>query len=244
MHPMATGAIGRHGRAVLRRQPVVAVEKGPHPVRREVVLGVQPLRGVAVAAHLGRRTALEGGDLVLGMAIRACGRVPVARRHRLAMDTGLDVLGYLVVARPARLGQPREMKRGFRGVRGQDIMLPMAIAARRRPRLSLGQGHAMNARPVALRLLAMARGAVHPAHRHVVIGMFGAHAGMASHAGVCPVDGPCEPGGIHKEGDLLPGRIRLGQRLVRVAFQAGAVLDGLPARRCQDLPNKDKNQCC
>ena len=50
---VATGTIGDHGGTVLRGQTVVAFDVGLHPVRREIVFGIQRHGGVAPAAHIG-----------------------------------------------------------------------------------------------------------------------------------------------------------------------------------------------
>ena len=81
---VATAAVGGHGRAVLRREAVIAVKEGLHPVAGQFVFGVEPFRSVAAAANLGgnfRRSVFQAGDLVFGMAVGAGGRVAHARRQ-------------------------------------------------------------------------------------------------------------------------------------------------------------------
>ena len=77
MESVATAAIGGAGGAVLRGQPVVTGEKRLHPVRRQIVFGVQALGGVALAANLlrnfQRRASPQRFDFVFRMAIRAGG---------------------------------------------------------------------------------------------------------------------------------------------------------------------------
>jgi hypothetical protein len=54
---VATGAIGDHGGTVLRGQAVIAFAVRLHPVRREIVSGIQGHRSVAPAAHVGNFNA-------------------------------------------------------------------------------------------------------------------------------------------------------------------------------------------
>ena len=67
MEAVATAAIGGARGAVLRGQPVVALEEGFHAVGRQVVFGVQALGCVALAANFAGdfegRTFPEGLDL-------------------------------------------------------------------------------------------------------------------------------------------------------------------------------------
>src|ERR1035438_1912291 len=75
---VATAAVGGHGRAVLRRETVIAFKKRLHPVAGQFVFGVEPFRRVAATAHFGgrfRRTVFQRGDFVFGMAVGAGGRV-------------------------------------------------------------------------------------------------------------------------------------------------------------------------
>ena len=115
MHAVAARAIGGQGGAVLRGQAVIAVKEGLHAVRRQVVLGVHPLGGVAVAADvdgdLQGRTALEARNLVFRMAIGAGGSLPAPGGDRLAVNAFLDILGSLLVAGPAGLREPRAVER-------------------------------------------------------------------------------------------------------------------------------------
>ena len=102
MNAMATGAIGRQRRAVLRRQPVITLEESLHPVGRQIVFGIQPLGSVAVAANIGgnlqRRAALKADDFVFGMTIGAGGRFANAFGAGLAMNAGLNIFGGLGMA--------------------------------------------------------------------------------------------------------------------------------------------------
>src|SRR5689334_10946370 len=97
MDAVTTGAICRKGGSVLGRQAMVTVEKGLNPVGGQVVLGVQPLRGVAVTANVRRdfqwRTALQSHNFVFGVTIRAGRGIPMALRDRFAVHARLDILG-------------------------------------------------------------------------------------------------------------------------------------------------------
>src|SRR5262245_20968005 len=77
MIAVATGAICGEGRAVLRRQAMVAFEESLHAVGREIVFGVEALGGVASAAqvlgNLERRTGSQRLNPVLRVAISAGG---------------------------------------------------------------------------------------------------------------------------------------------------------------------------
>src|ERR1035437_6476179 len=69
---VATAAVGGDGRAVLRREAVIAFKKRFHAVAGQFVFGVEPFRCVATTAHFrgnSRRTVFQGGDFVFGMAV-------------------------------------------------------------------------------------------------------------------------------------------------------------------------------
>ena len=83
MDAVATRAIGGNGGTVLRGQAMVAVEERRNPIAREIVLGVQALGRMTIAAYvrgnLHGRTGLEPHDFVFGMTIGAgrCVAVPL-----------------------------------------------------------------------------------------------------------------------------------------------------------------------
>jgi len=112
---MTTGTVCGESRAVLRGQPMITLEEGFYTVGRQVVLGVQPLGGVTIAAHISRdlqgRTALQADDFVLRMTIGTGWRIAVAGRDRLAMHTLLHVFCGLSVTTTASLSQLREVQR-------------------------------------------------------------------------------------------------------------------------------------
>ena len=75
MEAMAACAVGRQRRAVLRCEAMIALEEGLHPVRGQVVFGIDPAGGMAAAAdicgNLERGVVLERRDLVFRVTIRA-----------------------------------------------------------------------------------------------------------------------------------------------------------------------------
>jgi hypothetical protein len=89
---------------------VVTLEKSPHPVGGQVVLGIQPFGSVAFAAdlfgNLQRGAGLETFDLVFRMAIGAGRRVPFALGSGSAVNAGGDIAGLLVVALAASFRLP------------------------------------------------------------------------------------------------------------------------------------------
>ena len=247
MDAVAARAVGCQRRTILRGQTVVAVKERLHAVRRKVILGVHSLRGVAAAAdlngYLHRRAVLERLDLVLGVAIGAGRRVALTGGYRFAMYAFFHILGRLFVARAAGLGQPGEMERRSRRRRRQNGVPVVAVAAVRRAFLPLGQGKAMNAGAVARRLFHMARSAIGRLRRDVVVGVLARDVRVATRAGVSLVDGGGELGQIDKQGNLLAGGIGLGERLISVALQAGAVLNRFGSGRGRQQPIKGK-KCC
>ncbi len=244
VHAVATRAVGRQRGTVLRRQPVVALKEGFHPVRGQIVFRVEPLRSMTLAAELSRnpqrRTALQGFDLVLRMAIGAGGRFPAPRRHGFAVHALFHVLGHLLVTPAARLGQSGEIQGRSGGRRRQDGVAIVTIAAIRGAFHAFGQGQSMHAGAVALGLLLVARSAVGRFRRDVIIGVIGGNVGVAARARVGLVNGGGQLGHINKEGDFFAGGVGLGKRLIPVALQAGAVLDRLGGGRSRQQPAKSK----
>ena len=177
------------------------------------------------------------------MAIGAGGRVAVAGGHGLAVHAFFHVLGRLVVARAARLGQPGEMQRRRRRRGRQDGVPVVAVAAGRGVLPPLRQGQTVDAGAVALGLLLVALLAVGRLRRDVVVRVLGRDVRVAACAGVGLVDGGRELGHIDEQGDLFAGGVGLGQRLVRVAVQAGAVLDRFGGGRSRQRPIEGK-KCC
>ena len=90
-------------------KPWVAFEESFYAVAWQIILGVQALGGVTVAAHIGgdfeRGTASEANDLVLGMAIGAGRGVPVAGSDRFAVDALFDILASFLMTCAACLSQ-------------------------------------------------------------------------------------------------------------------------------------------
>ena len=118
MESVATAAIGGAGRAILRGQPVVALEKGFYSIRRQVVTGIEPLGRMTPAAHLFGNSKWRGAfqrlDLVFRVAIRADGRIAMAGSGRFAVDTRRHVARFLIVAGAAGLRLPRKVQRRSR----------------------------------------------------------------------------------------------------------------------------------
>ena len=83
----------------------------------------------------------------------------------------------------------------------------------------------MGTRTVALRLPFVALAAVHRLGSDIVIGVLLREVRMATDAGIGLVRRGGQFGGVDKQRDLLTRGIGLSERLVRMAFQAGAVLD-------------------
>ena len=71
----------------------------------------------------------------------------------------------------------------------------------------------------------MAPLAVGRLRRDVVIGVLVRDVGVAACAGIGLVDRGGKLGHIHEQGEFFAGGVGLGQRLIGVAIQAGAVLD-------------------
>ncbi len=229
VNAMATGAIGRQRRSILRGQAVVALEESLYPVGGQIVLGIQPLRGMAITAHVGgdfeRRSALEPYNFVLGMTIRAGRRITMPGSDGFAVDAFLNIFSGLVVAAAAGFRQVRPVKRRRRRGRREDSMPVVAIAAPGGLLLSAGQGQPMDACAVALGLLLMAFGAARRLRPDVVIRVFEGNIAVATGAGIRLMDRSRQLRLIHKQRNALPGGVGLEQGLVRVTIQAGAILD-------------------
>ena len=101
----------------------------------------------------------------------------------------------------------------------------VTVTASRRVLSPLRQCQAVDAGPIAFGLSFVARLAVGRLGRDIVVRMLPGDVGVAARAEVGLVDGSREFGHINEQGDLFAGGIGLGQRLVRVALQASAVLD-------------------
>src|ERR1017187_10044740 len=81
----------------------------------------------------------------------------------------------------------------------------------------------MDARRVLFDWLLVALHATGRLRRHIVIRVLGTNVRVAIGARVGQVDRGLEPGFIAEQGDFLASRVGLGERLVRVTFQAGVV---------------------
>ena len=106
VHAMATGAVGRHHRAALRGQPVIAVEVAGHAVAGHAELLRQPHALVAAGADVARNILLRHRRLgsvwrldgVDAVAIRAGGRQRIAARERLPVNARVEGVGHIGVA--------------------------------------------------------------------------------------------------------------------------------------------------
>jgi len=245
MIAMAAGAIGgeRLG-AVFSREAMIAAEKSFHAVSREVVFGVQPLRGMAAAANVLRdgpgRTALEGADFMFIVTAGAGGGVHGPGDHSLAMNTDLPVASLLVMARAASLGLTHKIDRRGGGAVGNDFVRIMAVAARRRIVMPGAQRLAMNARIKTIRLAGVTKPAVDRFDRLVVVRMPNGDIGMASDAGVGLMRGQLQFGRIHKERDSLAGGIGFDQRVIAVAIEAIAIIQTGEGRHRQEQGEQQK----
>ena len=198
---VATGAIGDHGGTVLRGQAVITFDVGLHPVRREIVSGIQGHGRVASAAHIGnfkRRIALQRLDFMLGMTIGAGGRVAIASRHRLAVDAFRPVRSLLHVALAARFGLAGKIQRRNGRTGRKNVMRIVAILTGGGGLIAGLQRQTVNARTVTGSLPGMAKGAIDRQHEPVVVRMCCRDVGVATDAGVRFVDRRGEPGLVHE----------------------------------------------
>ncbi len=223
MVAMTTATVGGERGAVLGRKPVVAVKKSPHPVGRQIVFRVEPLRGVTAAADVLRNVARsvpgERFDIMFRVTIRAGWCVPHPGRERLAMDAGGEIRGRLLVTGAARLRLPGNMQGGRRRSGWQDLMRIMTILTGGRAGIPVFQGAAVNTGAITQRLAFMALAAIHPLRGDFIVRVFLRQISVTAGAGVGLVRGGGKFGRIDEQGDFLRGRIRLRQGLVRVAFQ-------------------------
>ena len=104
-------------------------------------------------------------------------------------------------------------------------MAVVTVAARGGVLPSLGQGQTVDAGAVTLGLSFVARLAVGRLGRDIVVRMLRGDIGVAARAEVGLVNRGREFGHINEQRDLFAGGIGLGQRLVPVTVQAGAVLN-------------------
>ena len=223
---VATGAIRRHGGTVLRGEAVIAVKKRFHAVRRQIVFGIQALGSMAAAANILRNTPTPGGtalertNLVIVMAARTGGGVLRPGGHGPAMDAGLPVAHFFVMARAARRRLPRKIKgRGRRTLRN-DLMGIMAVATGGGIRVAGFQSDAMDALGVAFGLPHMAQRALDRRKRFAIVGMLRRDVRVATDAVIGAVRGELQLGRIHIQGKGFAGGVGFEERVVAVAIQA------------------------
>ena len=188
---------------------MVTFEERLYAVGRQIVLGVEPLRGMTITANIGgdlkRGSALEADDLVLRMAIGTGRGIAMARRDRFAVNAFLHVFGRLVMAGAARLREVRPMQ-GRVGRSGRENAMPIvAVTARRGLLFAADQGHPMDAGAVTLGLFLMAFGAVGRLGRNVIVRVFDRNITMAASAGVGLVNRGGKPGLIDEHRNRFPG---------------------------------------
>src|ERR1017187_10425730 len=87
------------------------------------------------------------------------------------------------------------------------------------------QGQTVHAGAIVLGLGYVALLAIGRLGRDVVVGMLRRDVGVAARTGIGLVDRGRKLGHIDEQRDLFAGGISLGERFVRVAVKAGAVLD-------------------
>ena len=113
MEAVAARAIRRNGRAVLRRQTMIALKKCLHTVGGQIVFCVQPFRRVTAAAHLfgNFQAALDRFDFVFGMAAGAGWRIAIAGGNGFAVDALRPISGFLFVTLAAGCRLARKINR-------------------------------------------------------------------------------------------------------------------------------------
>ena len=216
---------------------------------------------VAFAAGLGdigvvdRRFAVHGPfDVVDAVAVIAGGGddeahleqgAPVDAVHVLRRRLGILHLVFLrqpgvAVAFGAGPGQVQfeDRRRGILG--GEHVVRAVAIPATGGAGSAQLVAHAMDAGRVLLDGLLVALDATGRLRRHIVVRVLGGNVRVAIRAGIGLVDGGLEPGFIHEQGDFFAGGVGLGERLVGMAIQAGAVgvLCRRPGRRSKPNPHQ------
>ena len=115
---------------------MITLKESLHPIRWKIVLGIEPLRCVAVAADIRGdfegRTAAQSHNLVFRMTIRASGGIAIAGGDGLAVHAFAYVLGDFVMAIAAGFGESRKMQWRFGRTGRQDGVSVVAITAGRR----------------------------------------------------------------------------------------------------------------
>ena len=206
---------------------MITVEESGHAIRRQPVLRVQPLRSMAAAANIHgnflRGAARERLYFMFRVAVRAGRRVTFAPGQGLAVNARRPVPGLLVMTRAASFGLPRHMQRRQQRTRRDDFMGVVAVLAGGGIRVAGFQSQAMHTGGVTLRLLRMTTGAIDRLGSNIVIRMFFRKVGVATGAGVGPMNRRREFGRINKQRNRLARRIGYRERFVRMTIQAIAV---------------------
>ena len=199
---------------------------------------------VAFAAGLGdvdvvdRRFAVHGPfDVVDTVAIIAGGGddeahleqgAPVDAVHVLRRRLGILHLVFLrqprvAVAFGAGPGQVQfeDRRLGFLGRQACRASRGNPSNWRRRKRPACGSRHGCWWRTPCFPFVAL--DATGRLRRHIIVRVLGSDVRVAIRAGIGLVDRRLEPGFIHEQGDFFASGVGLGERLVRMALQAGAV---------------------
>jgi hypothetical protein len=79
----------------------------------------------------------------------------------------------------------------------------------------------------------VARRAIHPLDRFVVVGMFRGDVGMTAGAGIRRMNRRREPGLVHKHGNFFASRSRFGQRFVVMTIQTERICQCSSRRRAK-----------
>ena len=199
---------------------------------------------VAFAAGLGdidvvdRRFAVHRPfDVVDAVAVIAGGSddeahleqgTPVNAVHVLCRRLGILHLVFLrqpriAVALGAGPGQVQLEDRRLGVFVGEHVVRAVTIPATGGSGGANLVAHAMHAHRVFFDGPLVAFDATGRLHRHIVVRMLGSDVRVAIRAGIGLVDGGLKSGLIDEQGDFLAGGVGLGERLVRMTFQAGAV---------------------
>ena len=122
-------------------------------------------------------------------------------------------------------------------------MTIVTVAARCGILPAFGQGQGVDAGAVALGLLLVARLAIGRFGRDVIVWVVSGEIRVAARAGVGLVDGGLELCHIDKQGNYVACGVGLGEGLVPVTLQAGAVLDRFGGSSSGWRPIEGKKGC-
>ena len=123
-------------------------------------------------------------------------------------------------------------------------MRVVAILASHRSHLTGFHREAVNACAVTFGLALMTLAAIHRLGRDVIVRVLGSDIGMATCAGVSLMRRSFKFSDIDEEGNLLPGTICFGERLVAMTIETGTVFDlfGYEGRTSHSQYDEDRNR--